>query len=85
MKKCNIVCHSLFHSTVLQYKQSRIHRYHLCSFTFCWIRNYNSGFGSRQKFGIHADPDPQHWKYFSVIVEIVFILFILASSKLTTL
>ena len=31
-----------------------------CSFTFCWIRirNYNSG--SRQKFRVHADPDPQH-------------------------
>ena len=25
------------------------------------IRNYNSGSGSRQKFLIHADADPQHW------------------------
>ena len=32
----------------------------ICAFFFCWIRirNYNSG--SRQKFWIHADPDPQH-------------------------
>ena len=29
---------------------------------FYWIRIYNSGSGSRQKFRIHADPDPQHWK-----------------------
>ena len=34
----------------------------ICYFTFCWIRirNNNSGSGSRQKFLIHADPDPQH-------------------------
>ena len=34
----------------------------ICSFTFCWIRNYNTGSGSIQKFRIHADPDPQHWE-----------------------
>ena len=43
-----------------------------------WIRNdlfliqlwvLSSGTGSRQKFRIHADPDPQHWsiQYYSVI------------------
>ena len=46
----------LFHTTVLQYTQSRIHRPKLrnkiCSFIFCWIRNNNFGFGSRQKFRI---------------------------------
>ena len=30
----------------------------ICSFFVCWIRNIN--FGSRQKFRIHVDPDPQH-------------------------
>ena len=32
-------------------------------FIFSWIRlrNYNSG--SRQKFRIHVDPDPQYWKF----------------------
>ena len=34
----------------------------ICSFIFGWIRNNNSGSGSRQKFRIHADPDPQHCK-----------------------
>ena len=35
----------------------------ILSFLFCWIRNNNSESrsGSRQKFRIHADPDPQHW------------------------
>ena len=35
----------------------------ICSFIFGWIRNNNSGSRSRQKFRIHADPDPdkQHW------------------------
>ena len=34
----------------------------ILSFLFCWIRNNNSESrsGSRQKFRIHADPDPQH-------------------------
>ena len=31
-----------------------------CSFIFCWIRNNNSWSGSRQKFRIYADSDPQH-------------------------
>ena len=56
-----------YYCTVLQYTQSRIHReitvLFIFSFIFCWIRiwNNNSGSGSRQKFWIHADPDPQHW------------------------
>ena len=64
IKKKNLLTigHFLFHTTVLQYTQSRIHRPKLrnknCSFIFCWIRNNNFGFGSRQKFRIHADPDP---------------------------
>ena len=50
-------CHSLFHTsgyyrTVLQNKQSRIHSLFICSLTFCWIRNTNSGSRSRQKFRI---------------------------------
>ena len=32
----------------------------ICSFIYCWIRNNNSGSGSRQKFQIHADPEPQY-------------------------
>ena len=34
----------------------------ICSFFFCWIRiwNKNFGSGSRQKFRIQPDPDPQH-------------------------
>ena len=37
----------------------------ILSFLFCWIRNNNSESrsGSRQKFRIHADPDPQHWNF----------------------
>ena len=48
-----------------QYTKSRIHReitiLFICSFIFCWIRILNNNSGSRQKFRIHADPDPQHW------------------------
>ena len=35
----------------------------ICNLIFCWIRirNNNFGSGSRQKFRIHADPNPQHW------------------------
>ena len=48
------ICHFIFHTTVLQYRnrysKSRIHReitfWLICSFIFCWI---------------HADPDPKHW------------------------
>ena len=34
----------------------------ICSFIFCWIRINNSG--SRIKFQIHADPNPQHCFFF---------------------
>ena len=55
----------LFHTTVLLYTQSRIHRPKMRNkislFIFCRIRNNNSGSGSRQKFLIHAEPDLQHW------------------------
>ena len=65
---CHFLCHFLFHTSVLQYTKPRIRREirilitGICSFMFCWIqiRNNNSGSGSRQKFRIHADPDPQH-------------------------
>ena len=33
----------------------------ICSFIFSWIGIRNNNFGSRQKFRIHDDPDPQHW------------------------
>ena len=45
--------------------QSRIHKeitvLFICSFIFSWIWNNNSRSGSKQKFRIHADPDPQLW------------------------
>ena len=61
----NLLFSISYYSTVLQYKQSRIHRPKLrnknCSFIFCCIRIRNNNSGSRQKFPIHADPDSQHW------------------------
>ena len=71
IKKENLptICHILFHTRVLQYTQSRIHRlkirniffFYLLLLFFCWILNNNSGSWSRQKFPINADPEPQHW------------------------
>ena len=56
------ICHLLYYTTVLQYTKSRIYReitfLFIWSIIFCRIRNNNSW--SRQKFRIHADPDPQH-------------------------
>ena len=53
----------LFHSTSYS-THSRIHReikfVFIYSLIFCWIRIRNNNSGSRQKFRIHADPDPQH-------------------------
>ena len=45
---------ALFHTTVLQYKQSRFHHFIYLFFHF----HINSASGSGQKFWIHADPDP---------------------------
>ena len=39
---------------------SRSNPYNLIIFGNYFVRNNNSGSGSRQKFRIHADPDPQH-------------------------
>ena len=52
---------ALFHTTVLQYKQSRFHHFIYLFFHF----HINSASGSGQKFWIHADPDPglQHWSF----------------------
>ena len=61
-KKTLSIWHFLFQTTVLQYTQSRINRPKIInqillisSFIFSWIRirNNNSGYGSREKFGIH--------------------------------
>ena len=68
-KNLSTICHFLFHTTVLQHTKSGIQREitfsFICFFIFCWIRIRNNNFesGSRQKFRIHADtdPDPQHW------------------------
>ena len=45
-----------YYSTTVQKVQNSV--LFICSYTFCWIRNYNSGSGSRLKFRIHADLDP---------------------------
>ena len=64
-KNLSTICHFIFHTTVLQYTKSRIRRENtfllVCTFIFNWIRIRNNNSGSRQKFRIHADPDPQHW------------------------
>ena len=62
------------YSPTILYTQSKIHRpkikyLFIYSFIFCWIRIRNNNSGSRQKFRIHADPDPQHCNVSSVTVK----------------
>ena len=70
-KNLSTICHFLFHTTVLQYTKSRIHRSKIIFkffiyllFHFCWI---------------HADPDPQHCLNLNLLTSILSYIYMCGS------
>ena len=62
-KNLSTIFHFLFHTSTVLHKVQNSKRNNIFSyllFIFCWIRIRNNNSGSRQKFLINADPDPQH-------------------------
>ena len=70
-KILSTICHHLFH-TIQSYSTNsqEFTVLFICSFTFCWIWIQNNNSGSRQKFWIHVDPDPQHCFYWIIFTFI---------------